>query len=117
MSADDQKIVSVTFYQTENGTEPVREWLKGLDADDRKAIGGDIATVEYRHPVGLPICRPMGNGLYEVRSDLSDGKIARILFCFDDGSMVLLHGFIKKTQKTPDKELELARKRKREIDS
>lgn len=105
------------FYQSSAGTEPVRDWLKDMDADDRKIVGKDIQKVEFGWPIGMPYCRPMGKGLWEVRSNLSSGRIARVLFCIHDEMMVLLHGFIKKTQKTPDKELELARKRMKEVQS
>jgi len=94
---------------------PVREWLKALDAADRKVVGEDIKDVEFSWPIGMPLCRPLGNGLWEVRSDLASGRIARVIFCIANGQMVLLHGFIKKTQKTPVGELELALKRKKEI--
>jgi len=98
-----------------SGREPVREWLKALDAADRKVVGEDIKDVEFSWPIGMPLCRPLGNGLWEVRSDLASGRIARVIFCIANGQMVLLHGFIKKTQKTPVGELELALKRKKEI--
>jgi phage-related protein len=92
----------------------VREWLRSLSPiEDRKQIGIDIKTVEFGWPIGMPVCRPLGDGLYEVRSSLSQNQIARVLFYIDaKGRMVLLHGFIKKTQKTPPAELELARKNK-----
>ena len=86
-----------------------------LDRADRKIIGEDIKDVEFSWPIGMPLCRALGKGLWEVRSDLSQGRIARVLFCVHGGRMVLLHGFIKKTQKTPVTELELALKRKKEI--
>jgi len=95
----------------------VREWLKQLEACDRKQIGIDIKTVEYGWPIGMPTCRPMGNGLYEVRSDLSNGKMARILSCIYAGNLILLHGFMKKTQKTPAQDLDLALKRKQKLEA
>lgn len=97
-----------------SGREPVREWLKGLPRNDCKIIGEDIKDVEFSWPIGMPLCRALGGGVWEVRSDLRD-RIARVLFCVHDGRMVLLHGFIKKTQKTPAAELELALKRKKEL--
>jgi phage-related protein len=108
------KRVQAVFYRTEAGGEPVREWLRGLPwREDRKRIGEDIKTVEFGWPVGMPVCRPMGSGIYEVRSSLSRNRIARVLFYFDrNGQMVLLHGFIKKTQKTTEEDLELARRNK-----
>ena len=91
----------------------MREWLKGLLSDDRKRIGEDIKTVEFGWPIGMPVCRPLGSGIYEVRSNLAQKRIARVLFYIDKKSrMVLLHGFINKTQKTPDEDLELARTNK-----
>ncbi len=109
------KRLPAAFYQLPSGREPVREWLKSLGGEDRKIIGDDVKDVEYSWPIGMPLCRPLGKGLWEVRSDVTDGRIARVLFCIIDGRMVLLHGFIKKTQKTPDTDLLLAIKRKKEI--
>ena len=107
------KRVKVVFYRTEAGGEPVREWLKSLSAEDRKRIGEDIKTVEFGWPTGMPVCRSLGGGLHEVRSDLARNRISRVLFYFDKvGQMVLLHGFIKKTQRTPDEDLEVARRNK-----
>lgn len=96
-----------------SGREPVREWLKKLDRRDRRVIGEDIKDVEFSWPIGMPLVRGLGNGLWEVRSDLTDGKIARVVFTEEQGFMVLLHGFIKKTQKTPKHDLDLALKRKK----
>lgn len=109
------KRIAVAFYHLPSGREPVREWLKSLPAADRHAIGEDIATLEWGWPVGMPLCRPLKDGLWEVRSNVSGGCIARVIFCIAAGRLVLLHGFIKKTQKTPDEALTLARKRKKEI--
>jgi phage-related protein len=109
------KRVQAVFYRTEAGGEPVRAWLKGLPSrEDRKRIGEDIKTVEFGWPVGMPVCRSLGSGIYEVRSNLDQNRIARVLFYFDKNQqMVLLHGFIKKTQKTPDEDLKLARRNKK----
>ena len=93
----------------------MREWLLSLDEEDRKAVGTDIATAEFGWPVGMPLCRSIGDGLWEIRSDISSGRIARVLFAVVQGRMVLLHGFIKKTQKTPKPDLDLAIKRRKEI--
>lgn len=107
------KRVSAIFYRTEAGGEPLREWLKGLSPDDRKRIGEDIKTVEFGWPIGMPVCKLLGDGIYEVRTNLAQNRIARLLFYIDKkGRMVLLHGFIKKTRKTPDEDLELARSNK-----
>ena len=102
------KRVSAAFYASDAGNEPVREWLKDLPLADRKALGEDIAAVEFTWPVGMPLVRPMKQGLWELRSSLAGNRIARILFCVTEGRMVLLHGFIKKSQKTPVEELALA---------
>ncbi|MEQ1739136.1 MAG: type II toxin-antitoxin system RelE/ParE family toxin [Methyloglobulus sp.] len=111
------KKIPVVFYENASGHQPVREWLKELDPDDRRVIREDIATVEYGWPIGMPTCRPLGQGIWEVRSTLPSHKIARVLFGRVEGHMVLLHGFIKKSQKTPDGDLQLARKRLKEIDT
>ena len=78
---DDGKRIAVVFYRTQSGAEPVREWLRTLSPDDRRVIGIDLKTVEYGWPVEMPVCRPLRNGLWEVRSDLPGGRIARVLFC------------------------------------
>ncbi|MGB6536652.1 MAG: type II toxin-antitoxin system RelE/ParE family toxin [Xanthobacteraceae bacterium] len=109
------KRLPAVFYQLASGREPVREWLKSLTAEDRKIIGEDIKDVEFSWPIGMPLCRALGKGLWEVRSDITHGRIARVLFCIHDSRMVLLHAFVKKTQKTPDADLELAMKRKKEV--
>jgi phage-related protein len=108
------KTLSVHFYRTKNGREPVREWLKELGRPDSLAIGEDIAVVQHGWPVGMPVCRPLGDGLYEIRSSLAGGRIARVLFFFADGGIILAHGFIKKTRKTPEQDLRLARGRERD---
>lgn len=107
----------VIFFATSAGTEPVREWLKELEKDDRREIGADILAVQQGWPLGLPLCRSLGHGLWEVRSSLSGGRIARVIFTFDDGMIVLLNGFVKKTRKTPPAEIDLALKRLKEITS
>ena len=101
------------FYRSDNGREPVREWLRGLESEDRKAIGEDIKDVEFSWPIGMPLVRSLGRELWEVRSSLARGRIARVVFCVEQDRMVLLHGFIKKTQKTPQRDIELALRRKR----
>jgi len=89
----------------------VREWLKNLNADERKIIGEDIKEVEFSWPIGMPLVRSVGRGLWEVRSTLPQGRIARVLFCVTGEQMVLLHGFIKKSQKIPNREIDLALQR------
>ena len=114
MSKDLRKIPAA-FYRTATGAEPVREWLRELSAEDRKIIGQDIARVEYGWPIGMPTCRPLGDGLYEVRSNLPQGRTARVLFCVEGGYLVLLHGFFKTTQKTPSSEMAIARSRQKDV--
>jgi phage-related protein len=109
------KRIPAVFYELPSGQEPVREWLKALGETDRKIIGDDVRLVEFGWAVGMPVCRSLGNGLWEVRSDLTHGRISRVLFCVHDDRMVLLHAFIKKTQKTPDADMALALKRKKDI--
>ena len=109
-----KKITSL-FYESATGKKPVREWLLSLSKEDRKTIGEDIKTVEYGFPIGMPTCRKLGSKLYEVRSNISDKKIARVIFVVLSEYMVLLNGFVKKDQKTPKSEIALAEKRKKEI--
>ena len=103
------------FYASATGRQPVREWLKDLDPEDRRIVGEDIKDVEFAWPIGMPLCRSLKGGLWEVRSALTQGRIARVLFCVREGRMVLLHGFIKKTQQTPPAELGLATRRMKDI--
>ena len=91
--------IPVVFYRTAAGAEVVRDWLKSLARKDRDIIGQDLMRVQFRWPVGMPLCRSLGHGLWEVRSDLNSNRIARVLFCCTAGRIVALHGFIKKTQK------------------
>ncbi len=108
---DEAKRVPARFYASAQGTAPVREWLKELEPEARRRIGFDLKALEYGWPVGMPLCRSLGRGLWELRSSLPDGRIARVIFCMHRGELVLLHGFIKKTQKTPPQEIELALRR------
>jgi phage-related protein len=102
----------VRFFKQESGKEPVRDWLKGLSVQERKIIGADVMTVQWGWPIGMPVVRSLESGLWEVRSDLPSGKIARVIFCVFDETIILLHGFIKKTQKTPKQDMEKAKKRR-----
>ena len=108
--------IPVVFYRTRGGSEIVRDWLRSLQEGERNAIGLDLMRVQFRWPVGMPLCRAMSDGLWEVRTNLPSNRIARLLFCLAQNRIVVLHGFIKKTQKTPDGELKLARRRKREFE-
>src|ERR1035441_1188455 len=107
------KRLPARFFRSDTGREPVREWLKGLDLEDRKVIGEDIKDVEFSWPIGMPLTRPLRRDLWEVRSSLPRGRIARVIFCIEQGSMVLLHAFMKKSQKTPQRDIDLALKRKK----
>jgi phage-related protein len=107
------KRLPARFYRSDSGREPVRQWLKSLEAQDRRIIGEDIKDVEFSWPIGMPLVRSLGRELWEVRSSLPHGHIARVIFCVEKDSMVLLHGFIKKTHKTPKQEIDLALKRKK----
>ena len=109
--------IPVVFYRTPARSEVVRNWLRSLDEGDRNVIGQDLMRVQYRWPVGMPLCRAMGDGLWEVRSDLLSNRIARVLFSVHEGRILVLHGFIKKSRKTPDDDLALARRRKAEFDT
>ena len=119
MPARKRKILSATFYRTARGTEPVRKWLRALSREDKRIVGTDIATVEFGWPVGMPTCRPLASrrGLWEVRSSLTNNRIARVLFFVYERHMVLLHGFIKKTPQTREDDLDLAVKRQKEVAS
>lgn len=109
-----EPILEARFYASTQGREPVREWLRALPAEDRKAIGEDLKTVQFGWPLGMPLVRKMKPGLWGVRSTIPSG-IARVLFTTAGPIMVLLHGFIKKSQKTPQPDLELALRRLKEI--
>jgi phage-related protein len=100
----------VVFYKSQNGKEPVRDWLKSLPFKDKKAIGEDIKTIQFSWPLGMPLVRKLEPGLWEVRSNTSSG-IARVLFTIQGEFMVLLHGFVKKSAKTPLDDLSLAHRR------
>ena len=107
------KRLPARFYRTDSGREPVRDWLLSLDPADRKIIGEDIKDVEFSWPIGLPLVRSLRHDIWEVRSNLAGGRIARVLFSIESECIVLLHGFMKKTQKTPRQEIETAIKRMR----
>lgn len=109
--------IDLVFYRTEAGNEPVRDWLLGLDPVNRREIGLDLQRVQYRWPIGMPLVRPLGDGLFEVRSNLPDKTISRVLFCFHDGALFALHGFVKKSQQIPTEDLKLARKRGKEVEN
>ena len=119
MPSDDPNTLKIplAFYRTAAGHEPVREWLRAMDRADRLEIGADLQRVQYRWPVGMPLCRALGDGLWEVRTKLPGKTISRVFICFHEEVLYALHGFIKKTRKTPDQDLAIARKRKREVEN
>ena len=108
--------IPLVFFRTSAEHEPVREWLQDLPEAERHAIGKDLLRAQWRWPVGMPLCRPLGSGLWEIRTDLPTKRTARVLLCLYREHLVALHGFIKKTRTTPDEDLELARKRKKELE-
>lgn len=107
--------IPVRFYRSSMGTGPVLEWLRALPREGRHILGIDLMRGQVGWPIGMPLVRSLGDGLWEIRSSLPSQRIARLLLCFHEGTIVVLHGFIKKTQKTPPDDLELAKKRKREV--
>lgn len=109
--------IPVVFWRSAGGAEPVREWLQELPQDDRRVIGYDLRLLQIGWPIDMPLCRSLGGGLWELRSALPSQKIGRVVFCFHSQELVLLHGFIKKTQKTPSADIDLASKRKRSLSS
>jgi phage-related protein len=109
-----EPVLRVIFYRSESGIEPVRESLKELRKEDRKAVGEDIKTAQFGWPLGMPLIRKIEKGLWEIRSNITDG-IARTFFTVEKNTMVLLHGFVKKSQETPPNELKTVRRRLRNI--
>ena len=108
--------LSVRFFCTATGREPVREWLRGLARESKKVIGEDIKTVQLGWPIGMPVVRKLDRDLWEVRSTLSN-SIARVMFTVHEGMVVLLHGFIKKSQQTPKRDLNLSLDRMQTLQS
>ena len=111
------KPVPLHFWKLPNGREPVREWLNELPSEDRKVIGRDISKVQFGWPLGMPLCRPLTGGLWEVRSSLPSKREARVFFGFSGGKLIALHAIIKKSQTTPLRELALAKQRLKELTS
>lgn len=107
--------IPLVFYRTAAGSEPVRDWLLGLEETERHAIGKDLLRAQWRWPVGMPLCRPLGDGLWEIRTDLPTNRTARVLLCLFHQHLVALHAFMKKTRRTPDEDLATARTRKKDL--
>ena len=112
---DSDRPLRVVFYRLQSGREPVRDWLRRLPKSDRKCIGEDIKTVQFGWPLGMPLIRRVETGLWEVRSTLKN-RIARIIFTLSKNQIVLLHGFMKKTQKMAKDDLALAKRRKNQLE-
>ena len=106
----------IVFYQEDSGREPVLDWLKRLDKAERKIIGEDLQTLQYRWPLGMPLVKFLSKNLWELRCTLPN-RICRIIFIVEEKNIILLHGFIKKTQKTPQREIEIAAVRKNKLGS
>ena len=107
--------IPVRFYRTSIGAEPVLEWLRCLDKVDRRTIGLDLMRVQFGWPIGMPLMRSLKGGLWEVRSTLPSQRIARLIVCFHQENIIVLHGFIKKTKRTPHEDIDLAMRRRAEV--
>jgi phage-related protein len=107
---DRKEPLRAAFFETENGNQPVRDFILELAREDRKEIGSDIFTVQKGFPLGLPLVEKLDADLWELRSHISYG-ICRIFFTIHQNTMVLLHGFVKKSQKIPSKEMKTAKGR------
>ncbi len=110
------KNITAKFYKSDKGNQPVKEWLLSLLKDERIIIGKDICKVEFGWPMGMPIVKKLEKDLWEVRSSLPSSRIARVFFTIYDKKMILLHGFIKKSNKTPKKDLDVAKERMRNFE-
>lgn len=115
MAQEQVREIPVRFFRTALGREPVLDWLRGMEKKDRRIIGLDLMRVQFGWPIGMPLVRSLKDGLWEVRSDLPGGRIARVVLCFHEGVLVVLHGFIKKSQKMPPGDLDLGRRRMKEV--
>jgi phage-related protein len=113
---DAEKRVPLVFFRTETGSEPVREWLLELPKADRRIVGAGLKDLEFGWPIGMPLSRALGGGLFELRVSLRSRRIARVIVCVHDQELFALHGFVKKTRKTPEGDLKLARSRKRQLE-
>lgn len=109
-------ILTVRFFVNESGTEPVRDWLKALPAEERRLIGEEIKTVQFGWPLGMPLVRKLAQNLWEIRVAMP-GRSARVLFTVVDHEMVLLHGFFKQSQQTPQNDLTFAKRRLQQLRS
>ena len=105
-----ERSFQIVFFRLDSGREPVRDWLRSQDQASRKSVGEDIKTLQLGWPIGMPLARKMDVKLWELRSRISDG-IARTFFTVSGSTIILLHGFVKKAQKTPGSELAIAKRR------
>jgi phage-related protein len=110
------KPLPLQFWRSNSGREPTRDWFRELPISDRAVLGHDLKRVQFGWPLGMPLIKSLGGGLWEVRSSLPGKREGRVLFAVDEDGIVVLHGFIKKSQKTPQSDLNLARKRMKEFD-
>lgn len=108
-------MLGVYFFRTDGGNEPVLDWLRELNADDRRLVGEDLRTVQIGWPLGMPLCRSLGDGLYEVRSSITGNRITRLVFFQHGSRLVVVEGFIKKSRTTPADILKLAKRRRSEF--
>lgn len=115
--AEKFRSIPAVFWRSAAGREPVREWLRQLSAGDRQTIGDDLRKVQFGWPIGMPLVRKLAADLWELRTSLSSNREARLLFTAGDGQIVILHGFMKKSQKTPAHELNVALRRRQELES
>jgi len=113
---DSEKRVPLVFFRTDAGSEPVLDWLRELPRLDRRVVGAGLKDLEFGWPIGMPLCRALGGGLFELRVSLRSRRIARVMVCVHEGELVALHAFIKKTQKTPSGDMTLARRRKQQLE-
>lgn len=113
---DDLKPIPLQFWKSNTGREPTRDWFKNLPVGDRAVFGKDLKRVQYGWPLGMPLVKSVGDGLWEIRTSLPSRREARAIFVVDEDGIVVLHGFIKKSQKTPIADLNLARKRMKGLD-
>src|SRR3954462_818213 len=104
----------IRFFRTARGREPVLDWLRTLDKEERRIIGVDLMRVQFGWPTGMPLVRSLKDGLWEVRSNLHSQRTAGLLLCFHGEKLVVVDGFIKKTQKTVPSDLALAIRRMKE---
>jgi phage-related protein len=105
----------VSFWRSSLGREPVRDWLRELNKAERAAIGDVLRMLQFGWPIGMPLVRKLVDQIWELRSSIPGNREVRLLFATDGSQIVVLSAFIKKTQKTPKNEIDLARRRLKEL--